>query len=80
MSTDDLGQGGSLADAALAPASQQRITPATMQATPAQFQNAPNTARFPAMPSVTENTTRFFEPHSGPAQTANPVPVRKTER
>jgi hypothetical protein len=50
-----------------APASQDRSMP-------------PTTARLPLPPSVTENTTRFFDPYS-PAQTPDPVVLKnKTER
>jgi hypothetical protein len=40
-----------------------------------QFQNATTTARLQSMPSVTENTTRFFEPYRPPVE--NPVEVKK---
>ena len=66
-----------LISAALTPTSQPRLGPPTMQAP--QFQNPTTTARLQSMPSVTENTTRFFEPYNAPAQTARPVPVKKIE-
>lgn len=47
---------------------------------PAQFQNPTTTARLPGMPSVTENTTRFFEPYSAPAETPIATPAEKFKR
>ena len=51
---------------------------------PAQPQNElrysrPATARLDPAPSVTENTTRFFETYA-PASVAEPVPAKKTDR
>ncbi len=69
-----------LISAALSPVSPQRIVQPTMTgATPQQFQSPTPTNRLQSMPSVTENTTRFFEPYNAPAQTANPIPVKKIE-
>jgi len=39
----------------------------------------PATARLDPAPSVTENTTRFFETYA-PAPVAEPVPAKKTDR
>jgi len=39
----------------------------------------PATARLDPAPSVTENTTRFFETYA-PASVAEPVPAKKTDR
>jgi hypothetical protein len=44
---------------------------------PLQFQNATTTARLQSMPSVTENTTRFFEPYRASEETAVPKPAEK---
>lgn len=69
-----------LISAALTPASQQHIVQPTMPAAiPQQFQSPTTTNRLQSMPSVTENTTRFFESYGSPAQTPEPIPVKKTE-
>ena len=47
---------------------------------PAQFQNPTTTARLQGVPSVTENTTRFFEPYRAPEETAIPNPAEKFKR
>jgi hypothetical protein len=44
---------------------------------PAQFQNPTTTARLQGMPSVTENTTRFFEPYRAPEETVVQTPAEK---
>lgn len=47
----------------------------------AQFQNSKTTtARLQGVPSVTENTTRFFEPYSPPAETPIAAPAEKIKR
>lgn len=53
----------------------QHFQPSVPAAVPGQFQNATTTARLQSMPSVTENTTRFFEPYRAPAET--PVEIKK---
>ena len=47
---------------------------------PAQFQNPTTTARLQGVPSVTENTTRFFEPYRAPEETAVQTPAEKFKR
>jgi len=65
-----------LINAALSP---NQNLPAPSNFSPAlnpQFQNATTTARLQSMPSVTESTTRFFEPYRAPEQTAIPTPEK----
>jgi hypothetical protein len=58
-----------LINAALASNSQSRaMYPPIPAGMPAQFQPPTTTARLQPTPSVTENTTRFFEPYSAPAE------------
>jgi hypothetical protein len=49
-------------------------------AMPAHFQNPTTTARLQGMSSVTENTTRFFEPYRAPEETAIPTPAEKLKQ
>jgi hypothetical protein len=65
-----------LINAALTSTSNPRSAHPSMPAGPAQFQTATTTARLQAMPSVTENTTRFFEPYRAPADATNPPPEK----
>jgi hypothetical protein len=44
---------------------------------PPQLQQ-PNPARLQSAPSVTENTTRFFEEYSGPRETEEPLPLKRS--
>ena len=56
--------------------------PARKQPAPAQNQlpySRPATARLDPAPSVTENTTRFFETYA-PAPVAEPLPAKKPDR
>jgi|SRR5215813_11937937 len=48
--------------------------------TPAQFQNPTTAARRQGIPSVTENTTRFFEPYRAPGEQTSPIPVENIKR
>lgn len=67
-----------LITAALSP---NRMSP-KKQLAPSQHQlpySRPATARLDPVPSVTENTTRFFETYA-PAPVAEPVPTKKTDR
>jgi hypothetical protein len=58
-----------LINAALPSKTQPRaIYPPIPAGMPAQFQPPTSTARLQAAPSVTENTTRFFEPYSAPTE------------
>ena len=59
------------------PAQPQLGQPPMPASIPPQFQNATTTARLQSMPSVTENTTRFFEPYRAPEETAVPKPAEK---
>jgi hypothetical protein len=70
-----------LINAALSSNAQPRLG-ATMPGAgmPAQFQNPTTTARLQGMPSVTENTTRFFDPYRAPDETAIPTPAEKIKR
>jgi hypothetical protein len=68
-----------LISAALTPASQRIVQTTTPAAMPQQLQSPTTTNRLQSMPSVTENTTRFFEPYGSPAQTPIPTPVKKIE-
>ena len=68
-----------LINAALSSNPQPQISRTMPAAMPAQFQN-PTTARLQGVPSVTENTTRFFEPYRAPEETAIPIPVEKTKK
>ena len=65
-----------LINSALSSGTQPQVgtTPTGM---PAQFQNPTTTARLQGRPSVTENTTRFFEPYRAPEETAIPIPAEK---
>ena len=47
------------------------------QVQPPQLQQ-PNPARLQSAPSVTENTTRFFEPYQGPRETEEPIPLKRS--
>jgi hypothetical protein len=68
-----------LINSALSSGAQPQVgtTPTGM---PAQFPNPTTTARLQGMPSVTENTTRFFEPYRAPEETATPIPAEKFKR
>jgi hypothetical protein len=68
-----------LINSALSSGAQPQIAP-TPTGMPAQFQNPTTTARLQGMPSVTENTTRFFEPYRAPEETAIPLPAEKSKR
>jgi len=69
-----------LINAALSSNTQPRsVYPSMPTGMPAQFQSPTTTARLQSMPSVTENTTRFFEPYSAPAERPNP-PAEKIKR
>ena len=58
-----------LINAALNSSTQPRAAyPSLPAGMPAQFQPPTTTARLQPAPSVTENTTRFFEPYSAPAE------------
>ena len=69
-----------LINAALSSNAQPQLGPAMPAGMPAQFQNPTTTARLQSMPSVTENTTRFFEPYRAPEETAVPKPAEKFKR
>jgi hypothetical protein len=69
-----------LINAALSSSAQPRVGTTVPAGMPAQFQNPTTTARLQGMPSVTENTTRFFEPYRAPEETAVPVPAEKSKR
>jgi hypothetical protein len=69
-----------LINSALSSGAQPQIGTTMQTAMPAQFQNPTTTARLQGMPSVTENTTRFFEPHRAPEETAIPTPAEKFKR
>ena len=66
-----------LITAALSSGTQSRIQPNPSGGLPTQFKTPTTTSRLQSMPSVTENTTRFFEPYRAPDQTENPTPVEK---
>ncbi|HJZ79352.1 MAG TPA: zinc ribbon domain-containing protein [Pyrinomonadaceae bacterium] len=68
-----------LISAALAPNPQPRFHPYVNSA-PAQFPNPTTTARLQSVPSVTENTTRFFEPYGAPGETENQPTAEKIKR
>jgi hypothetical protein len=65
-----------LISAALATTTGPRSASSSMPVGPQQFQPATTTARLQAMPSVTENTTRFFEPYRAPGEATNPPPEK----
>ena len=68
-----------LINSALSANTQYRITQANIPAgLPSQFPGPTTTSRLQSMPSVTENTTRFFEPYRAADETANPTPLEKT--
>lgn len=69
-----------LINAALSSNAQPQLGPAMPAGMPVQFQNPTTTARLQSMPSVTENTTRFFEPYRAPEETAVPKPAEKFKR
>jgi len=70
-----------LINAALSASTQPRNVQASIPAgMPAQFLPPTTTSRLQSVPSVTENTTRFFEPSRAPGETSNPTPVEKTRR
>jgi hypothetical protein len=69
-----------LINAALSSGAQPQIVATMPAGMPAQFQNPTTTARLQGMPSVTENTTRFFEPYRAPEETAIPTPAEKFKR
>jgi hypothetical protein len=67
-----------LINASLQSNSQPRFSQPTMPANvPVQFQQPTTTARLQSMPSVTENTTRFFEPYRAPEETLVSTPADK---
>lgn len=66
-----------LINAALSSGAQPQIGTTMQTGMPAQFQNPTTTARLQGMPSVTENTTRFFEPYRAPEETAVQTPAEK---
>ena len=68
-----------LINSALSSGARPQIAPAPT-VMPAQFQNPTTTARLQGVPSVTENTTRFFEPYRAPEETATPIPAEKFKR
>lgn len=53
-------------------------SPGAPNGLPAQFQNPTTTARLQSMPSVTENTTRFFD--RAPGETTDPRPKENIKR
>jgi len=70
-----------LINAALSANTQPRVVPAHIPAGMMGQFPAPNTtARLQSIPSVTENTTRFFEPHRAPDETSQPTPLEKNRR
>lgn len=69
-----------LINAALSPSAQPQLGTTVQTGMPAQFQNPTTTARLQGMPSVTENTTRFFEPYRSPEETVIPTPAEKSKR
>lgn len=69
-----------LINAALSSSGQPRLVTTMPAGMPAQFQNPTTTARLQGMPSVTENTTRFFEPYRAPEETSVPIPAEKSKR
>ena len=57
---------------------QIRNAPANLAAgSPARQFQQPTTARLQPAPSVTENTTRFFEPYRAPSGPPEPTPAQK---
>ena len=66
-----------LINAGLAPERRQIVSPPPLYADPRM--SRPSTARLESAPSVTENTTRFFETNP-PTKAPEPVRVRKAER
>lgn len=69
-----------LINSALSTNAQPQFGPTMPVGMPAQFQNPTTTARLQGMPSVTENTTRFFEPYRTPEETAIPTSAEKIKR
>lgn len=69
-----------LINSALSSSAQPQIATTMQPPMPAQFQNPTTTARLQGRPSVTENTTRFFEPYRAPEETAVPIPAEKFKR
>jgi len=70
-----------LINAALSTNTQPRVAQANIPAgMMGQFPAPTTTARLQSMPSVTENTTRFFEPRRAPDETSQPTPVEKNRR
>jgi len=68
-----------LINAALSSNPQPQFTTTMPTGMPAQIQN-PTTSRLQGVPSVTENTTRLFEPYRAPEETPVPIPVEKIKR
>lgn len=67
-----------LINASLTSSTQPRPKQMNVQAPPVpQFQPS-NAARIQAAPSVTENTTRFFESYQGPRETEEPLPLKRS--
>ena len=63
---------------AISPTGQNRNAPPNLAARPSARQlQQPTTARLQPAPSVTENTTRFFEPYRAPSESSEPVPAQK---
>jgi len=66
-----------LINAALAPERRQIVSPPPQLYADPRL-SRPSTARLESAPSVTENTTRFFDSYPS-APTSEPVPVKRTE-
>jgi hypothetical protein len=69
-----------LINTALTSTAQPQFGTAMHTGMPPQFQNPTTTARLQSVPSVTENTTRFFEPYRAPEETAVQTPAEKFKR
>ena len=69
-----------LINAALSPERRQVARPQTHSYAEGRL-SQPSTARLEPAPSVTENTTRFFDQYAPPAPTPEPVPAKtRTDR
>jgi hypothetical protein len=67
-----------LIGAALPSKTQPRtVYPSIPAGMPAQFQPPTTTARLQPTPSVTENTTRFFDPYSAPAESPKSEKIKR---
>jgi len=69
-----------LVNAALTSNAQHPATQSLSAHVPPQFQNPSPTARLQGVPSVTENTTRYFEPYRGSGEQTSPIPIENIKR